>query len=100
MMAPMLHPGVFPDKLLEVLKHHMRNPKASSSSDPKLLLALRQFDEDSSGQLLNELPDGEKFVFNGAVFRKIKKRRTRVLCEKDRSPLRYLISGSAIVQKA
>ena len=45
LMLPFLNPEVFPNNLLPLLANHFKNPKASSDTDVKLSLALKQFDE-------------------------------------------------------
>ncbi len=100
LMLPMLTNKVFPDDLLRIVAHHMKNPKASSTSDSKLLEALRLYDTTPSSELLlAQLEEGTAFLFNKKVYRKIQTRRTRSLCEELSSGRKYLISDAAPVKR-
>ena len=44
LMLPFLRPEIFPPRLLPLLARHFRNPRASSSTDTALSLALREYD--------------------------------------------------------
>ena len=45
LMVPFIRPEIFPHQLLSLLAKHFRNPKASSDTDAKLAIALKQFDQ-------------------------------------------------------
>src|SRR5690606_14316538 len=78
LVLPLLHPQVFPNDVLPLLARHFRNPKASSDSDIKLSLALKQFDRPSDKTYIFVVPLGSHFkLYNGRVFKKGIKRRTR-----------------------
>jgi len=100
LMLPMLRADVFPDDILRVLARHMKNPKASSYSDPKLIVTLNRYDKDQSGILLSQLNVNDQFIFNKRLFNKIELRRTRVLCEEIKTGKKYLISQTAKVKLA
>ena len=100
LMLPMLRNEVFPDDLLKVLARHMKHPKASSYSDPKLIAALGQYDKDQSSVHLSELNVNDQFIFNKRLFNKIELRRTRVVCEEVKTGKKYLISQMAKVKLA
>ncbi len=100
LMLPTLHPEVFPDDILKVLARHLKNPKASTHSDPLLVQALRAHstkNEDNLQTLISLIP-GEKFLFNKKQFTRMGKKRTRVLCEEVLTGKKYLISGIALVK--
>ncbi|MCV9385678.1 transcription elongation protein SprT [Reichenbachiella ulvae] len=97
LMIPMLREDVFPMDILRPLARHMKNPKATSVSDPELFKALRAHDKGGSSTYLSEIEIGQKFLFQQKIYRKIEHRRTRVLCEHSDSGKQYLISGSAPV---
>jgi hypothetical protein len=99
LMSPFLNEKVFPSPLLEILILHMRNPKASSSSDLKLLKELKRFDKGEMSPVLADFQIGDHFLFRNASFRVIKKNRTRYLCEHLQSKRRYLIHAMAEVEK-
>lgn len=98
-MLPMLNDQAFPDDILRVLARHMKNPKASSTSDKNLYLVLRQYDGSSLGTLLADVEPGASFLFNKKVYQKLEKRRTRSLCIEMNSKRKYLISETAAIQE-
>lgn len=98
LMIPMLREDIFPMDVLDPLAVHMKNPKATSVSDPYLFKALRNYDQNSSDVYLSEIEIGQKFLFRQKVYRKLEQRRTRILCEHSESGKQYLISGTAPVQ--
>lgn len=100
LIRPVMTERVFPAELLEQLARHMKNPKASSHSDPELSKHLRRYDLDRSGEIyLEDLGEGDKFILNGRSYTKLKKRRTRSICMDERSGRKYLISELAQVMK-
>ncbi|MGB3183229.1 MAG: SprT-like domain-containing protein [Cyclobacteriaceae bacterium] len=100
LIEPVMSDLVFPANVLTALKNYMRNPKASSYSDPALAIALQSYDHSSNGKLsLSALPRGKRFKLNGRVFEKGLKRRTRVLCLEVGSGRNYLVSLSAMVEE-
>ncbi|OEK05961.1 SprT family zinc-dependent metalloprotease [Roseivirga misakiensis] len=92
LMLPLLRPEVFPDDILRALAKHMKNPKASTAADPKLLQAVSNYDlTKSDGPTLRNLLPGQEFVFRKRAFRKIKTNRTRAVCLDLSNQRRYLI---------
>ncbi len=98
LMLPMLREDIFPMDVLGPLARHMKNPKATSTSDKALFVALRNHDKTKSGLLLREVETGSKFLFNKKIYRKLEVRRTRSLCELTSNQKKYLISETAPVQ--
>ena len=100
LMAPLLHPGVFPEDILGILTAHMQNPAASSTKDPALVRALSRYSPEKivKGIYLSDLPDGKTFNFNGRQYTRIQNRRTRILVECVSTRKRYTISGTAMVE--
>lgn len=92
LMLPMLNTDVFPDDVLRVLARHMKNPKASTAADPKLVEVLARYSENEEsratlkGTALNSI-----FNFRGKAYRKLEEKRTRALCEELNTGRRYLI---------
>jgi SprT protein len=85
-------------KLLNPLRSHMQNPKASSFADTVLTKALRTFDANSHADIvLSDLPEGSMFQLNGRYFKKGKLRRTRILCKEVQSRRQYLVPAEALV---
>lgn len=99
LMIPMLKEDVFPMDILSPLALHMKNPKATSVSDPKLFEALSSHNPPTTDILLKNIPLGSHFLFRNKVYKKIDVRRTRALCEAISIKKQYLISQSAPVQK-
>ncbi|WP_185096861.1 SprT family zinc-dependent metalloprotease [Roseivirga seohaensis] len=96
LMLPMLNPSVFPDDVLRVLAKHMKNPKASTAADPKLVKVLAQYDVHTASQpILESVIIGEEFFLRKRKFRKLEVRRTRALCLDLANNKRYLISQIA-----
>ena len=92
LMLPFLRPEIFPEDVLRRLAYHMRNPKASSSADHELTEILSSYDEEPSSEpTLRTIVPGEVFEFRGKDYLLLKHRRTRSLCEEQRSRKRYLI---------
>lgn len=81
LMLPFLRPEVFPEDLLPHLAKHFINPKASSSVDAKLSLALNRFDGIEGRVYLSDLPQGGVFkIHNGRQFKKGIQRVKRFEC--------------------
>jgi len=101
LMIPVLKSEIFPGDVLVPLSHYMENPGASTNRSPALTLALKQFDPVREDVLeLQELPDGEKFLFNGnRVFKKLHKVRTRYLCAEVKTNRKYSFSPLAEIKK-
>lgn len=97
-IKPVLSNLVFPEDILFALQQHMKNPKATSSSDPKLSICLRKYDNNTGLVHLGEVHIGSLFKFNTRVFKKEAKRRTRILCQEINSGRKYLISQIALVE--
>jgi len=78
LMLPLLNPDIFPDEILRALAKHMRNPKASSQSDSNLVKIMRGYDvKQFIGSYLEDVVEGEQFLFNKRQFKKLQKKRTR-----------------------
>lgn len=85
-----------PENVHMALDRYMENPRASSCSDPKLMMALGAHDKDPK-IYLKDIQVGEVFRFHDRMFRKGNLRRTRYECDEVKSGRKYLISGSAEV---
>ena len=97
---PFLIPSIFPSPLLEILQHHLKNPKASSDTDIQLGLALKSFDPSTHKKAIFELPVKAKFKLeNGRVFQKGIKQRKRYLCTELSSGKAYLFQPTAEVDQ-
>jgi hypothetical protein len=100
LMIPLLSTTYLPIDLLVPLRKHMRNPKASSSSDLFLMKEMSKYDEKSITQeivFLSDVKPGNRFLLSGREFEKGETRRTRVLCQEVKSGKKYLIAQLAKV---
>lgn len=99
LMLPFLNPDVFPLELLPLLAKHFKNPKASSDTDSNLSLALKQFDEPNGKSYVFEIPMGKTFrLYNGRVFKMVKKRVKRFECVEIKTGRLYLFNPNAEVE--
>lgn len=101
LMIPFIRPEIFPSKLLPVIAHHFKNPKASSSTDANLSIALKAFDErqQNENSYVFELPLGSKFrIYNGKLFQKGTKRVKRYECIELATGKLYLFQPNAEVE--
>lgn len=99
LMLPYIHPEVFPSRLLPVIAHHFKNPRASSDTDEKLALALKQYDPANDKNYIFELPLGSVFrLYNGRIFKKGNKRVKRYECVELNTGKIYLFNPNAEVE--
>lgn len=99
LMLPYINPEVFPTRLLPVIAHHFKNPRASSDTDEKLSLALKQYDPANDKNYIFELPLGSVFrLYNGKVFKKGDKRVKRYECVELNTGRIYLFNPNAEVE--
>lgn len=88
----------FPEDVKLAMEKHLRRPKASSCSDPSLFKTLKKYNPENDLVFLDELMEGEKFVFQeDRIFKRGRKRRTRIECSELNTGKIYLISGHAEV---
>lgn len=99
LMLPFINPSIFPSQLLPIIARHFKNPKASSDTDAKLSLALRQFDEKTDKNYIFELPLGSIFrIYNGKIFKKGNRKVKRYECLELSSGKIYLFQPNAEVE--
>lgn len=99
LMLPFINPSIFPNQLLPIIARHFKNPKASSDTDAKLSLALRQFDEKTDKNYIFELPLGSIFrIYNGKIFKKGNRKVKRYECLELSSGKIYLFQPNAEVE--
>lgn len=99
LMLPFLNPEIFPLELLPLLAKHFKNPKASSDTDAKLALALKQFDSPNDKTYIFEVPLGSQFkLYNGKVFQRGDQRRKRFECVEVKTGKLYLFNPNAEVE--
>ncbi|WP_242094867.1 SprT-like domain-containing protein [Aestuariivivens sediminicola] len=99
LMLPFLNPDIFPTTLLPLLANHFKNPKASSDTDMKLALALKQFDQPNNKTYIFDVPYGSSFkLYNGKVFKRGNKRVKRYECVEVKTGRLYLFNPNAEVE--
>ncbi|WP_318343053.1 SprT-like domain-containing protein [Flagellimonas baculiformis] len=100
LMVPFIRPEVFPNQLLPIIANHFKNPKASSSTDARLSIALKAFDEEErQGSYVYELPKGSIFrMYNGRLFQKGDKKVKRYECVELSTGRLYLFQPNAEVE--
>jgi len=99
LMLPFLNPEIFPQDILPLLARHFKNPKASSDTDVKLALALKQFDEPNNKTYIFDVPFGQDFkLYNGRIFKRGNKRVKRFECIEIKSGKLYLFNPNAEVE--
>ena len=98
LMLPCLRPAVFPDELLPILALHFKNPKASSTTDTRLALALKKYDPPSDTTPVLEIPPGAIFkIYNGKHFKRGNQRVKRIECIELSTGRLYLFQPNAEV---
>ena len=102
-MNPLLNDAIFPNEILQLLQLHMVNPPASTVRDTALLKTLQLFDDkpvtNENVLHLEDLKQGEGFIFKGRIFTKLETRRTRVLCLEGKSNRKFTIPKIATVER-
>ena len=99
LMLPFINPRIFPEHILPLLAKHFKNPKASSDTDVQLAYALKQFDAPNDKTYIFELPLRSRFkLYNGRIFERGHKRRTRYECVEVKSGRLYLFNANAEVE--
>jgi hypothetical protein len=98
LMLPFINPSIFPNELLPLIAQYIKNPKASTDSDIKLSLALKQYNKPTDKNYIFELPQGSLFYFKENIFRKGIKRRVRIECVELKSKRNYLFNPNVEVE--
>lgn len=99
-LEPFIKHHIFPDDLEKAIIKHLKSVKASSCSDPHLLLALKAYDErsdENQGIHLDALPLHSLFEFRGKKYQKGEKRRTRIICTEEKTGKSFLFHPIAEV---
>ena len=94
---PFLDEKYFPKEILSPLRNFMLNPRATFSSDIKLMMALNFYDIKNNKKYIYELNEGSQFIFNKKKYKLIRRRRKRFLCKCLSNNRMYLFSYFAIV---
>jgi hypothetical protein len=97
LMLPFLQSTIYPSDMLGPLAQYLKNPKASTDSDVKLSLALRENIAEIGKSFIFELPVNSTFIFRDKLYRKGNKRRTRSECIQLETNRVYLFNQNAEV---
>jgi len=99
LMQHFLDSEIFPVELLYALRKYLANPAASSCTDKNLYRALKLYDEHNSGGIyLEKIPFKTVFVYEGRLFEKGERIRTRYNCKEIKSGRIYLFNPLAEVE--
>ena len=101
LIIPYFELNAFPEPLRSVFLKHMRNPKASSHGDLKMVRVLALYDTADNTKItyLESLDEGAHFELNGKVFIKGEKRRTRFMCKEVITHKLFTVSALAEVSE-
>ncbi len=97
LMLPLLRPEVFPAHVMGPLAKHLKNPKASTDSDPKLSLVLKNNEAKVGTTFVHQIQMGEVFQYRNQQFKRGKLRRTRIECLNLDNQKLYLFHQNAEV---
>ncbi len=92
---PMLHEKILPNDVQNALHRYLKNPKASSCTDPFLFKTLRYYDDRPDHMvLLESIPLQTVFrTKDGRIFTKVEKMRSRYRCVENQTGKIYLVPG-------
>ena len=97
LMLPFLNPSIFPNQMLTPLANYLKSPKASTDSDVRLSLALKGNTAENGKNFVFELPTNCTFVFKNKMYKKGKKRKTRIECLQLSTNRMYLFNQNTEV---
>lgn len=97
LMLPFLEPEIYPTQILPHLANYLKNPKASTDTDVKLSLVLRNGKAEVGKNFIFEIPNGSVFRFKDKIYKRGDKRRTRYECLNLTNKRVYLFNQNAEV---
>ncbi len=95
---PILRPEILPEEVLRALAGYLKNPAATSCTDPTLTRTLNAYSPNNDEIMLIDLPLGSAFRFNNKIYKSLEKKRTRLICQEHKTGKKYLINGAAHVE--
>jgi hypothetical protein len=97
-LLPFVGKDIFPADVERALNAYLRNPAASTCTDPRLYKALAQHDPAQTGRVhADEIAIGQRFELGGRLFTKLAELRTRSRCREEASGRIYFVQGIALV---
>ncbi len=103
LMEPFLHPDIFNEPSLSLVKRHMQNPSASSMRDREMFEALHGKNnhdiQNQEATHLSNLKNGEVFIFRNRQFKRMELLRVYVKCQALDNKRLYRIHGSVEVER-
>jgi SprT protein len=101
MLIPFLGKRIFPHDVERALLAYLRNPAASTCTDPELFKSLYRYDIKKPGyKLVDDVEVGQWFTTeDGKVFEKVGQLRTRCLCRDLSSNKQYYFPGITEVKQ-
>tara|TARA_R110002073_G_scaffold53840_4_gene138805 strand:- start:16556 stop:17152 length:597 start_codon:yes stop_codon:yes gene_type:complete len=97
LMLPFLNPEIYPSQILAPLAHYLKNPKASTDSDVKLSLALKENKSETGKSFIFDVPLNAVFIFKNKQYKRGNKRKTRYECLQLDTKRLYLFNQNAEV---
>lgn len=97
LMLPFLNPEIYPAEMLNPLANYLKKPKASTDSDVKLSLALKENKPETGKSFIFEVPLNTVFTFKNKQYRKGNKRKTKYECLQLNTRRLYLFNQNAEV---
>ncbi len=97
LMLPFLQSEIYPNEMLIPLANYLKNPKASTDSDVKLSLALKNNQAETGKKFIFELSFGTVFLFKNKLYKRGDKRKTRYECLQLKTNRLYLFNQNAEV---
>ena len=98
LMLPFINPTIFPEDILPVIASHFRNPSASSDTDTRFSVILKQYDLPNEKSYIFEIPTGSVFkIHNGRTFKKGRRLRKRYECREIKTGKTYIFQPNAEV---
>ena len=88
---------ILPEDIQKSISYYLKNPKASTDSDVRLSLALKGNTAENGKNFVFEVPTNSTFVFKNKLYRKGKKRKTRIECMQITTNRLYLFNQNAEV---
>jgi SprT protein len=73
-------PGIFPDDIEQAFTVFFHPRTSYRRGNEVLNLAFRKYNPDSALKAIEEIPEGDSFVYRRRIFRKMKRVRTRYKC--------------------